>query len=228
MAGLKGKTLGVYHAAHITIPTLEQFAGTYIPEVNLMHFCDDTIQRDNLGAPVGEIPKVNYFKFAQYCHNLEEAGVDAILLCCSTFNRAAELAAPMVNVPIVQIDRAMMDKAVQTGSRIGLLGTLPSTMPASERLLRKAATDAGKEITITPVLCSEAFIELTQHKNTERHNELLLEAIEKLADEVDCVVMAQLSMSALAPRLKEARCPVYTSGDTGVLRVKEVLENTKG
>lgn len=228
MFDLRGKTLGVYHAAHITIPTLEQFAGEYIPEVTLMHFCDDTIQRDNLAAPVGEIPKANYFKFTQYCHNLEEAGADAILLCCSTFNRAAELAAPMINIPIVQIDRAMMDKAVRTGSRIGLLGTLPSTMPASERLLRKAAADAGRDITVTSVLCSEAFVELTQRKNTERHNEMLLEAIEELTGKVDCVVMAQLSMSALAPRLKEAKIPVYTSGDTGILRAREVLEHTKG
>ena len=73
---------------------------------------------------------------------------DMILLACSTFNRAAELAAPMINVPILQIDRTMMELAVSCGSRVGMLATLPTTIPASERLLYKAAEDAGKEITV--------------------------------------------------------------------------------
>ena len=225
MGNLRGKTLGVYHAANLTIPTLTQYAQKYLPGVSLMHFCDDTIQRDNLAAPVGEIPKRNYFKFAQYCHNLEESGVDAILLCCSTFNYAAELASEMINVPIIQIDRAMMDKAVATGRKIGLLCTLPSTVPSSERLLKKAAEDAGKKIEIKTVLCNQAFIELTEHNDVKKHNELLLKAIDDFSDEVDCVVMAQLSMSALAPFLQNTKIPVYTSGDTGVLLVKEILEN---
>lgn len=52
-----------------------------------------------------------------------------------------------------------------------------------------------------------------------------MEAIERLSEEVDCIVMAQLSMSALAPFLKDTRVPVYNSGETGFLRVREMLEN---
>ena len=37
----------------------------------------------------------------------------------------------------------------------------------------------------------------------------LVEAIDRLSEEVDCIVMAQLSMSALAPFLKDTRVPVY-------------------
>lgn len=225
MSSLKGKTLGVFHASHITIAPIEQFAGRYIPEVTLMHICDDTVQRDNLNAPVGKIPKINFYKFAQYCHNFEMAGVDAVLLACSTFNQAVEIAQPVVNIPLIQIDRAMMDIAVQKGNRVGLLATLPSTVPSSTRLLKKAAEDAGKKIEIEAVLCKEAFIQLTEHKNTEKHNEILLNAIEELSKKVDCIVMAQLSMSALVPMLKDTKVPVYTSGDTGILRVKEILEN---
>ena len=101
---LSGKTLGIIHASHITIQAMEPYIREYIPEVEIMHLCDDTIQRDNIKAGAGVIPKVNYFKFAQYAHNLEEAGVDLILLACSTFNYAAELGRPLVNTPIAQID----------------------------------------------------------------------------------------------------------------------------
>ena len=68
------KTLGIIHAINLTIRAIEPFIEQYIPEVSVMHLCDDTIQRDNISAGVGVIPKRNYFKFAQYAHNLEEAG----------------------------------------------------------------------------------------------------------------------------------------------------------
>lgn len=221
---LSGKTLGIIHASHITIQAMEPYIRAYLPEdVSIMHLCDDTIQRDNIKAGAGVIPKVNYFKFAQYAHNLEEAGVDLILLACSTFNFAAELGRPLVNVPIAQIDRPMMEKAVQTGSRIGLLATLETTVPSSERLLQIAAREAGKEITCKTVLCSQAFEEYSKG-NIEEHNRILVEAIDKLSEEVDCIVMAQLSMSALAPYLKETKVPVYNSGETGFQRVREMLE----
>lgn len=219
---LSNKTLGIIHASIITAKAVQKYIDQIIPEVKIMHVVDDTIQRDNIAAGVGKIPKVNYYKFAQYAHNLEEAKVDLILLACSTFNFAAELARPMINTPIAQIDRPMMELAVKQGKRIGLLATLPTTVPSSERLLNIAAGEAGKEIEVHTVLCSEAFKEY-EKGNIDKHNEILLREIDKLANEVDSIVMAQLSMSALAPFVKEFKVPVYNSGDTGFQRIREMM-----
>lgn len=219
---LVGKTLGIIHAAVFTANTVAPYCKEIIPEVEIMHLGDDTIQRDNLAAPVGTIPKVNFFKFATYCHFLEEAGVDLIMLGCSTFNQAAEHARPMINTPILNIDRPMMDLAVQQGKRVGLLGTLPSTMPSSERLLREAAADAGKKVEVVPVLCAEAF-KILREGNPAKHNEILLEAIDSLSKQVDAIVMAQVSMSVLEKELTNTRVPVYNSGRTGFTRAREML-----
>ena len=219
---LVGKTLGIIHAAVFTANTVAPYCKEIIPEVEIMHLGDDTIQRDNLAAPVGTIPKVNFFKFATYCHFLEEAGVDLIMLGCSTFNQAAEHARPMINTPILNIDRPMMDLAVQQGKRVGLLGTLPSTMPSSERLLREAAADAGKEVEVVPVLCAEAF-KILREGNPAKHNEILLEAIDSLSKQVDAIVMAQVSMSVMEKELTNTRVPVYNSGRTGFTRAREML-----
>jgi aspartate/glutamate racemase len=220
---LSNKTLGIIHASMITAKAVQKYIDEIIPEVKIIHMVDDTIQRDNIAAGVGVIPKVNYFKFAQYAHNLEEARVDLIMLACSTFNYAAELARPLVNTSIAQIDRPMMEMAVMQGKRVGLLATLPTTVPSSERLLRIAAAEANKEIEITTVLCSEAFKEY-EKGNIDKHNEILLKEIDRLSGEVDSIVMAQLSMSALAPLLKDTKVPVYNSGSTGFKRVREMLE----
>jgi aspartate/glutamate racemase len=223
MSDLNSKTLGIIHASHITITAMEPYIKKYIPEVSIMHLCDDTIQRDNIAGGPGVIPKVNYFKFAEYAHNLEEAKVDLILLACSTFNYAAELGRPLVNTPIAQIDRPMYEKAVRTGKKVGLLATLGTTVPSSERLMDICAREAGAEIERKTVLIPEAFEEYSRG-NIEKHNEMLFDAIDKLSDEVDCICLAQLSQSALAPYLKDTKVPVYNSGDTGFQRVKELLE----
>ena len=207
---------------NLTIKAMQPFIEEYIPDVPVMHLCDDTIQRDNISAGAGVIPKRNYAKFVQYCHNLQEAGVDAILLACSTFNYAAELARPLIDVPILQIDRPMMEAAVEDGKRVGLLATLATTVPSSERLLRIVAQEKKKDVEIKTVLRAEAF-KAIEKGDRETHNAMLLEEIGKLSNDVDAIVMAQLSMSALAPVLGPTRVPVYNSGTTGFARVREVL-----
>ena len=201
------KTLGIIHASNLTIRAMQPFVERYIPDIEVVHICDDTIQRDNIRAGVGVIPKTNYFKFAQYAHNLQEAGADMILLACSTFNYAAELARPMIDIPIMQIDRPMMELAVQQGSRIGMLATLPTTVPSSERLLRIVAEEQKKPVEITTVLREEAFRAI-QKGDAATHNAMLMEEIDKLSGKVDVIVMAQLSISALAPHLSNTRVPV--------------------
>lgn len=219
---LEGKTLGIIHAAVFTSQTVQPYLAELLPGVEIMHLGDDTVQRDNLRAPVGTIPKVNFFKFTTYARFLEEAGVDLIMLGCSTFNQAVEHARPMISTPMLQIDRPMMDLAVQKGNKIGILATLPSTVPASERLLYKAAEDAGKEISVKTILNDEAF-SLLRAGDVEKHNEMLLEDINALSREVDAIVMAQVSMSVLESRLTKTRVPVFNSGRTGFERARDML-----
>jgi Asp/Glu/hydantoin racemase len=128
----------------------------------------------------------------------------------------------MVRTPLLQIDRPMMDLAVARGSRIGLLATVPTTVPASERLLRMAAADAGRAVEVRTRLCSEAFAALKAGE-TEKHNEMLLAEIDRLSGEVDAIVLAQLSMSALEPRLTATKVPVFNSGRTAFTHIRKLL-----
>ncbi len=222
MKDLSNKTLGIIHAALISSKSVEPFIKEIIPEVTVVHHVDDTVQNLNFIQKPGVIPKVNLFKFATYAHFLQEAGADLILLACSTFNRAVETARPLIDIPMLQIDRTMMDIAVQEGKRIGLLATVPSTIIPSERLLKMAAEDAGKSIEIETVLSGNAFEEIKKG-NVDKHNEILLEEIDKLSSKVDIITMAQVSMSALEPFLKNTKVPVLNSGRTAFNKVREIL-----
>jgi hypothetical protein len=102
------------------------------------------------------------------------------------------------------------------------VATLSTTVPSSERLLRIVARENKKDVEITTVLRPEAF-EAYQKGDIKTHNAIVLGEIDKLSDQVDSIVLAQLSMSALAPHLKDTRVPVYNSGSAGFARVREML-----
>ena len=221
---LKEKKLGIIHAALITTRAVQKYIDEIIPEVEVVHWVDDTIQNTNFACEPGVIPRKNYAKCVQGALAQQEYGVNLILLACSTFNRAVEFARPMIDTPMLQIDRPMMDLAVQTGRRIGLLATVPTTVPASERLLRLAAEEAGKKISVKLRLCGEAF-RVLKAGNPDKHNDMLLEEIDKLSRQVDAIVMAQVSMTVLEPHLAHTRVPVFNSGRTAFNQIRKILES---
>jgi len=230
---LTGKILGVVHVGAWVAEVSTALAKEIMPEVTVLHITDDTIQwavNDAMaakGIAQEHIPPFNYLRVANYCRYLQDIGADAILFGCSTMNRAAEYAQPLIDVPIIPVDRPMMDKAVQLGARIGLLATLDTTVPSSLRQLRNAAARAGQEIEIVEIFSGEAFTAL-RAGDRARHDDLLVEAIRAHQNEVDVIAMAQISMSLLETRVAAEGfgIPVLNSGREGLLAARAVLEQS--
>jgi Asp/Glu/hydantoin racemase len=249
-SNLGGMVLGVIHAGTWVAATGMRYAKEIIPEVTVLHITDDTIQwaftraMNDQGVAQEHIPRFNYYRVATYCRFLQEAGAHAILFGCSTMNRSVEYARPLVDLPIIAIDRPMeyarplvdlpiiaidrpmMDTAVRVGVRIGLLATLDTTVPSSLRQLRNAAAAVGREIDVVQIFVGDAFRAL-RSGDQATHDRLLLEAIETHQDQVDVIVMAQLSMAALEPQIEEAHftIPVLNSGREGFTCAREVLQS---
>jgi Asp/Glu/hydantoin racemase len=227
---LEGKVLGVIHVGAWVAEVSTALAREIMPEVTVLHITDDTIQwavnqaMGRKGIAQENIPPFNYLRVATYCRYLQDIGAHAIVFGCSTMDRAAEYARPLIDIPIIAIDRPMMDKAVQLGRRIGLLATLDTTVPSSLRQLRNAAADAGKEIEIVQIFSGEAFTAL-RAGDRARHDELLVQAIRQHQDQVDAIAMAQISMSLLEKRVEQEgfHIPVLNSGREGLLKAREVL-----
>jgi len=212
---LAGKVLGIVHAALWVAPIANRYTAELLPGVEVMTICDDSLEAEFLR--IGHVPPHNYFKAATYIQFLAQAGADAVLFGCSTMNRTVEYVQPLVSIPVQQIDAPMMEQAVKVGSRIGLLATLPTTIPASVRLLEEKAADAG-----TTVQINDAFQQL-QAGNRRGHNDIILEEINRLSGMVDAIVLAQVSMSLLEDDVADSRVPVFNSGRTGFARMREIL-----
>jgi Asp/Glu/hydantoin racemase len=118
----------------------------------------------------------------------------------------------------------MADEAVQRGSRIGVLGTLTTTLEPTAALIRSRASAAGRDVTVDARVAEGAF-EALQRGDTSEHDRRVMAVMQELLDRVDVLVLAQASMARVADQLPSdgRRVPILTSPRLGVERLKSVL-----
>ena len=111
----------------------------------------------------------------------------------------------------------MADRAVQTGMRIGVIATLPSTLEPTAALIKSRAAAAGKEIQLITQVVEGAF-DAVISGNGAKHDELVGAALRAMAKSADVIILAQASMAravdALRPEDKPA--PILSSPRSAV------------
>ncbi len=215
------KTVFIIHTSSVSVSDLNALFAEMAPGVIVRNIIDDSLLPEVL-ANGGVTPAVRR-RICQYAIQAESAGASLIFNQCSSVGEVADIAATMVNIPLVKVDERMAETACRTGSRIGVVATLPTTMGPTVRLIRKMAAKLCKEITITEELSVGAFEKLISG-DRKTHNEMVIASIRKLAENVDVVVCAQGSMLALKADLGETPVPVLMSPPLGVQHAAEVLE----
>lgn len=152
-----------------------------------------------------------------------EEGVDAMLNLCSSVGEVADCAqdaARYIGVPIVRVDEEMCREAVRLGSRIGVMATLPTTLPPTKNTVARVAREAGKHVELVDCLVDGAF-GLDQDQFRAR----LTSAAEEIIDKVDVIVLAQGSMAYAEPHLREHfGKPFLGSPRFGAAELRKALE----
>jgi Asp/Glu/hydantoin racemase len=232
---LQGKKLGVVNGSSWVSLWSTWFGKKVLPGVKIMNVGNDAVQYNFMQAHQrGEEcpPRINIDLFCKYAEDLYRLfRVDAVLISCSTMNRAfkdVQTHMKQFNVPVIQIDEAMMEEAVNSNGKILVIATHGPTVKSTEQLLKETASRLGRNIEFTGATVEEAF-HLLGEGRVERHNELIAKAItdaQKRVD-IDIVVLAQLSMSVFSfsypDPLKTFGVPVLNSGETGFRRAGKVL-----
>jgi hypothetical protein len=232
---LIGKRLGLINGAAWVTPWAYYFGRLYLPGVHLLNVANEAVQVNfmeahNRGEPTP--PHSNIEAFVRYARDLVELGrVDAVMITCSTMNRAythVQEALQPYGVPVVQIDRPMMDRAVQIGGKTLVVATHGPTVESTQALLREAAAAAGKPLSFDGLNVEEAWRCLSAG-DVEGHNQTLAQAIHRsLAHNAAAsVVLAQLSMTVLLLSYPDPQAefgaPVLTSGQCGFEHVCSLL-----
>jgi hypothetical protein len=163
----------------------------------------------------------------------EDIGADAVLVTCSTVSPYLDEDVP-ASIPVVKIDEAMIERAVEEGAHVGVLATNPTTLEPTRASLLAQAQAVGKQIDIEMLLVEGAFAAFLRGDGAE-HDRLVGDAIQKMSGQVDLIVLAQASMARALVPAPEARgvpdtaltIPVLTSPHTALQRVKEILTEVK-
>lgn len=235
MRALRGKRLGLLNGSSWITLWSNYFGRLYLPGVHLINVGNEAVQINFMeaharGDPTP--PQSNIDAFVRYARDLVAlGGVDAVLITCSTMNRSypqvQEALAPL-DVPVVQIDRPMMTRAVRHGGRVLVVATHGPTVRSTQALLQETAEALETSVDFTGLTVASAWERLAAG-DVQGHNDALAAAIRTRLqeDNVASVVLAQLSMTVLLlsyPDPVEAfGIPIFTSGQCGFERVRALL-----
>ncbi|NDJ86670.1 MAG: aspartate/glutamate racemase family protein, partial [Chloroflexi bacterium] len=231
--GLLGKRLGLINGSSWTTTWSNYFGRLYAPGAHLINVGNEAVQLNFMqahqaGQPTP--PQSNIDAFVRYARDLVElANVDAIMITCSTMNRAYPAVQDAVDVPVVSIDEPMMRRAVEKGGRVLVIATHGPTVASTQKLLTETAARLDREVAFAGETVEAAWHKLATG-DVKGHNHILADVIRAhlRQEEIGCVVLAQLSMTVLLfsypDPVKEFGAPVFTSGQCGFEHMAALLK----
>lgn len=220
------KTLALIHTSMVFINVetmMQDIFKEVMPDVHLINMVDDAMLADVMKT--GQITPEITRRMCALVVSAETAGADAVFSLCSSLGPTIDTARQLVSIPVIKIDDAMAEKAAREASRIGVMATVPTTLPPTVNLVNEKAVALDKQVEIQQELVKGAFEKL-MGGNKEEHDAMISATAQQLAaKKVELLVLAQASMTRLAPRLQqETGLPVLTSPRLGIEYAKRVLD----
>jgi len=216
-----GKRAAFIHTVTGLAEPFQQLATELLGDVEVFSLVDESLLRRTIRQ--GRLQTRTMRRLAGLVASVEDEGVDAILVTCSSLGPAVEAARPLCAVPLLRVDEPMVLQAVHGGDRIGVLATLSTTLEPTVSLVEQVATREGRDVAVTAQLCDGAFEAVTKG-DVERHDALVRAGLERLAARVDVVVLAQASMARVVTDLPESPpIPVLSSPRSSVEQLAAVL-----
>ena len=203
------RRLAVLHTVGMLVERFKGLLAGAVPaSVDVVHMLDESLLRDLMRE--GQTPSI-VRRVVSLATQAADSGAGLIVFTCSSTSPAIDVARQVVGVPIMKIDDPMAARAVEAGSRIGIVCTTSSTRGPSEALVRAHAATAGKRVDVEAMLVPGAFDALQAGRRDE-HDRLVGEAALAVAARNDVLVLAQASLAHLAEPLgAQATVPVLSS-----------------
>lgn len=208
------------HALRESLAPLDAEMDQEWPEGERMHLLDSSLSSDLAASAHGLDARFD----ARLMHLAEYAvstGAAGILFTCSAFGRCIEhVVRRLAPLPVLKPNEAMIDEAVASGGRIGLVATFAPTLTSMV-----AEFPAGAELRVAHAV---GALEALRAGDAARHDRLIASAAGALVHEGCTVVaLAQFSMARAAPTVTLGTgVPVLTTVASAVRRLRERVERT--
>ena len=215
-------TIAYIHTSPVLIPMFTNLTKKELPGAEQFHMVDESLIKNTIRAR--GLTKATIRRVLSLVQLAREGGADAVVITCSSIGPAARVARSLFDFPILRVDEPMAEEAVRRGRRIGVAATLRTTLEPTVALLREKAAAAGRPVEVVEALCEGAF-EAVLSGDTHTHDRLLSDALMRLMDEVDVIVLAQASMARVIESLppEAGRVPILSSPELAVQQLRAVL-----
>lgn len=214
------KRVGLVHATLNALQPMTEAFQQYAPAIQTLHFLDEGLIADLNAA--GKVTRPLIRRLIRLVEKAEEAGVDGVLLSCSSFTPYTPLINQLFDFPIVSIDFAMLAEAVQIGTKIGVIATVVTAAPITKQILEEIAAEKKKPIEIYTETLTDAFAAL-QNGEEHRHNQIIYDKVEEMSRTCDVVVLAQISMVRAMEGYTPQSKPVLTSPESSIRSLLQQL-----
>lgn len=218
---MKKPTVAAIYTGSALVQPGEQMFREVLPDVRSISLLDNSLIAEVIEE--GRMTEGVVRRLFSLCELALAEGADVILETCSSVGNSVDYLAPFFPIPVLRIDRPMVEDVVQDGAKIGVLATLQTTLGPTSDLINQVAREKSCTVDIVSGLAEGAFKAVTLG-DTDTHDRLILETAQRMADQCDCIVLAQGSMARMEKTLSEKTGkPIYTSLRRGIEALKAYL-----
>jgi Asp/Glu/hydantoin racemase len=197
-------TIAFIHTSPTMIPIFKSLAGELLKDATIFQMVDESLLCDIIKE--GKLPPGTAKRLVGHVLAAEQAGAEYILVSCSSMGRAVEASRIMCSAKVLRVDEPMARQAVETGRRIGVIATLPSTLEPTAALIRSCAAEKNRDVEVIPQLVDGAF-QAVMAGDGAKHDALVGQALKNLAAKSDVIVLAQASMARVVDSLRPDEKP---------------------
>jgi aspartate/glutamate racemase len=194
------------------------------PEAQVLHLLDETLIED-FRREGGLSPHSSY-KALQMAFTAQDAGVDGILVTCSTLSPSVDDLRPFLKIPIVKIDEPVIEEVVRSSEKIGLLATSETVLKSVEPLVMKKAKEFSRKISVRRFVKGDIWPLL--QKDPVAFFRAIAAAATEAAQECQAVILTQVSIAPGRDYLeKKLREKVFASPTYAVKALQKILMRNK-
>ncbi|MGE0556824.1 MAG: arylsulfatase [Burkholderiales bacterium] len=169
----------------------------------------------------GVVPEM-YDVFRTLTRYIESRGADGILFTCSAFREVIDTCIAEFDLPILKPNDAMIEQALDAGSRIAVMATVGPTIPSISAEILEMAAARGQKVELVPYVVDHAFDALAGG-DAAKHDALVAAKAKEIRD-CDVIVLAQFTLSRAVPAVAAvSSIPIFNSPGAAVAKLKTML-----
>jgi len=213
------KNVGIISVNHNAASIMTSYIQDKCKDFKIFNYLDTGLME--LVNCEGKVTNNSINRLFALFNNIGPDNLNAILLTCTVFSPYIDIFNSLFTVPIISVDKAMIDNAVLTDGKTMILCTFPATVESTTFLFKNAEKKNSVKRNMKIELLKNAYDAL-QNGDKEKHDSIILNAIHQYENDFDQIILAQISMSYIAT-MDNFKKPIITSPSSALASLQKAL-----